>query len=194
LGISCPAEGQWQGLSHIDHLVSPSVHTRPAGRNPGRTARTLLQRRGKVGTRPTSPEETPLGDVVYTVAILRRTHISRILDALNAAAPVTYRLLMPPSWAPIGIAKLYEWTKRKMFENCRNQMKFCRNSGGLAGLRTVIVSPPNRAQYADRYRIKENYRDFAAALAGVPSRLFRPERQCRPKRAASSPPCFRHSF
>jgi hypothetical protein len=67
-----------------------------------------------------------------------------------------------------------------MFENCRNQMKFCRNSGGLAGLRTVIVSPPNRAQYADRYRSKENYRDFAAALAGVPFKTVSPRETMPP--------------
>jgi hypothetical protein len=43
-----------------------------------------------------------------------------------------------------------------MFENCRNQMKFCRNSGGLADLTAAIVSPAFLGEIAIRHRIKEN--------------------------------------
>jgi hypothetical protein len=43
-----------------------------------------------------------------------------------------------------------------MFENCRNQMKFCRNSGGLADLMAAIVSLAFLAEIAIRHRIKEN--------------------------------------
>jgi hypothetical protein len=79
-----------------------------------------------------------------------------------------------------------------MFETCRNQVKFCHNSGGLAGQIAAIVSSAQGAKLADRHKIKEKERNATAGYARPPRKLFHILLQLRHKMTLSATPCSCH--